>query len=212
MQTTTHRVAVIVGSARNGGNGAGLAAWLANVAERQFNASGAAIELVTVDPQEHPEPFGPVLDGSRFPGQVKNPDDYISPAIGEWSRFISSCSALAIVSPEYNGGYPGQLKNSIDQLYHEWSNKPTLLLTYGSGGGLRAQAQLQSILQSVKLQVLADPVAVKLPPSFIGGKDRVLSTGGQFPEFLSAHEPGVTKALLELSERLLNPKVSGESN
>ncbi|KAI0695180.1 NADPH-dependent FMN reductase, partial [Cytidiella melzeri] len=128
------RVAVIIGSSRQGGNGAGIAAWTSRLLQHHLDASGVPSDVVTVDPRVSPHPFGPVVDGSRFPGQIANPDDYGSPAIRDWSRFISSCSAFAIVSPEYNGGYPGELKNSIDHLYHEWSHKPVLLLTYGGGG------------------------------------------------------------------------------
>jgi len=37
---------------------------------------------------------------------------------------ISKADGLIIVSPEYNHGYPGELKMMLDMLYEEYSAKP----------------------------------------------------------------------------------------
>jgi NAD(P)H-dependent FMN reductase len=208
MQAAARRIGVIVGSSRRGGNGAGIGAWVSQQIQREADAFGVPFNVVTVDPRASPHPFGPVTDGSRLPAQVTNSEDYSSPAIREWSKFVKGCSAFAIVSPEYNGGYPGELKNSIDHLYHEWANKPVLLLTYGSGGGLRVSAQLQTILTSIKMQVLDKPLAVKIPPGYISGPDRVQANSTTFPEFLTEYEPQVTKAVQDMARKLLTPPES----
>lgn len=66
---------------------------------------------------------------------------------------IASAQALLIVTPEYNYGVPGVLKNAID-----WASrpayrsplalKPTALMSAASSqvGGARAQAQLRQVL------------------------------------------------------------------
>ena len=204
MQAATRRIGVIVGSSRHGGNGAGIAAWVANNLQKQLKASSVPADVVTVDPRVSPHPFGPIIEGHRIPAQIVNAEDYGTPALQEWSKFVSSCSAFAVVSPEYNGGYPGELKNSLDHLYHEWANKPVILLTYGSGGGLRVSDQLKTILTSLKLEVI-DPVAVTIPRTFISGSDRVSTNSTEFPEFLKEFEPQVTKAVRDLAGKLSKP-------
>lgn len=195
------RVGLLVGSSRHGGNGAGLAHWVSSLLDRRLNAAEKTVEIITVDPKLPPHPFGPVVDGSKLPAQISDPSLYPSPTIQNWSKLISSCSAFAVVSPEYNGGYPGELKNSLDHLYKEWAGKPVMLVTYGGGGGLRCSAQLQSVLTSLKLQVVESPVGIVLPRSFSGGPERVLP-GDTYPEFLSPYEELIQKAADALKDKI----------
>jgi NAD(P)H-dependent FMN reductase len=50
-----------------------------------------------------------------------------------------------LVSPEYNHGMPGGVKNAIDFLYNEWIGKPALIVTYGIFGGLKSSEQLAGV-------------------------------------------------------------------
>lgn len=196
---------MLVGSSRQGGNGAGIAYWLSTILKRQLNTPNQSVEVVAVNPTVPPHPLGAVVDGSRLPAQVTDPSTYASPAVQEWSKFVSSCAGFAVVSPEYNGGYPGELKNSFDHLFHEWANKPVLLLTYGGGGGTRVAAQLQLLMPAFKMKVVANPVSITLPRSFIGGPDRVLADNDDFPEFLSNYEGPVSSAAAQLARSLFSP-------
>ena len=47
-----------------------------------------------------------------------------------------------VVTPEYNGGMPGVLKNALDHLFAEWTNKAVGFVSYGANGGARAVVQL----------------------------------------------------------------------
>jgi NAD(P)H-dependent FMN reductase len=51
---------------------------------------------------------------------------------------IASFDGFVIVTPEYNHGPSGVLKNAIDYLYAEWNNKAVGFVSYGSVGGARA--------------------------------------------------------------------------
>lgn len=199
------RIGVIVGSSRQGGNGAGIAQWLSSTIHRQINSSGQPVEVITVDPATAPLPLGPVIEGTRFPAQITNAADYASPAVQEWSKFVSSCAGLAIVSPEYNSGYPGELKNALDHLFHEWAGKPVLLLTYGAGGGMKASTQLQVVLPALKMRMLEDQVAIKLPPSYIAGTDRVRAGSEDWPMFLKEYEVEMASAVEQLAKSLVSP-------
>lgn len=77
---------------------------------------------------------------------------------------ISQADALLFVTPEYNHGIPGVLKNAID-----WASRPVgrsplagkpaaiMGATRGMWGTIRAQVQLRQVLAATKTQVLLKP-------------------------------------------------------
>lgn len=198
MTIITRKVGLIVASARKGGNAAGIASWLKPVIQTRLNKANQAkpFEVVTVDPTSAPFPAGPLTDGSKFPAQVTKPEDYSSPAVREWSQFVTSCSAFVILLPEYNGGYPGELKNALDQLFHEWAKKPVTVVSYGGGGGGHAAKQLTEIVKNLQLQPTETQPQIRVPRELIGGTERVQTTSS----FLSEYEPTVEKAAEELEQ------------
>ncbi len=60
---------------------------------------------------------------------------------------ISKADGLIIVSPEYNHGYPGELKMMLDLLYEEYAGKPLGIVGVSSGplGGARMVEQLRLV-------------------------------------------------------------------
>jgi len=63
------------------------------------------------------------------------------------SEKISKADALIIVSPEYNHGYPGELKMMLDMLYEEYAGKPLGIVGVSSGplGGARMVEKLRLV-------------------------------------------------------------------
>ena len=55
------------------------------------------------------------------------------------------------MTPEYNHGIPGALKNAIDFLFKEWNNKVAGFVSYGSAGGVRAVEQSRLVMAEVKV-------------------------------------------------------------
>ena len=210
MSPIIKRIALIVGSSRAGGNGPGLANWLSPIVQSRldratsanFNPSTKPFEVIIVDPTAPPHPLGPVVDGSRMPSQIHNSAEYASESIRSWSAFVASCSGFVFLTPEYNGGYPGELKNAIDHIFWEWKDKAALVVSYGGGGGARSSAQLQVVLNSVKLKLTNTNVQIKLPKQFSGGADRVPLEGADFPEFLAQYVQPVEAATDELVQLL----------
>jgi len=83
------------------------------------------------------------------------------------SRAVSESDGVLIVTPEYNHGIPGVLKNALD-----WASQPfqkstfrhkpvTLISTsLSSTGGVRAQYQLRETLHSMLARVVPGPEVV----------------------------------------------------
>jgi NAD(P)H-dependent FMN reductase len=69
------------------------------------------------------------------------------PRLQEFADKIARADSLIIVSPEYNNGYPGVLKNALDYLLPEYERKPFGIVTVSAGGfgGLTCLAQLRLV-------------------------------------------------------------------
>ena len=69
------------------------------------------------------------------------------PRLREYADKIARADSIIIVSPEYNNGYPGVLKNALDYLLPEYERKPIGIVTVSAGGfgGLTCLAQLRLV-------------------------------------------------------------------
>ncbi len=85
------------------------------------------------------------------------------PGLPEFSEKIARSDALVIVTPEYNNGYPGVLKNALDYLLPEYKRKPIGIVTVSAGGfgGINCLSQLRL----VTLGMGAFPIPAALPVS-----------------------------------------------
>lgn len=83
------------------------------------------------------------------------------PGLTEFASAVGNADALLVVTPEYNNGYPGVLKNALDYLLPEYKRKPVGIVTVSSGdfGGVNCLAQLRHIF----LHMGAVPVPARLP-------------------------------------------------
>ena len=87
---------------------------------------------------------------------------------GLLAETIVSFDPCVFVTPGYNHGPAGALKNAIDYLYREWNNKAAGFVGYGGAGGTRAVEQWRLIMAEV--QVASDvPTFVSLATEIITG-------------------------------------------
>lgn len=77
---------------------------------------------------------------------------------------VASSDAVLIVTPEFNHGVPGVLKNTLDWLSRPaftscFQGKPVLFATHSPGalGGVRAQYQMRETLASMLCQLVPLP-------------------------------------------------------
>lgn len=73
------------------------------------------------------------------------------PIVEEFVGAMGRADGFVIVTPEYNFGIPGTLKNVLDSLFDEWNRKPFGFITAGStSGGVRAQDQLRQVISGIR--------------------------------------------------------------
>src|SRR5206468_12600854 len=140
------RIAIIIGSTRPGRKGKAVAKWVYESAQKH---SDAEIELVDIKDFDLPlldEPVSPIM------GQ------YIHQHTKTWSEKIASFDAYVFVTPEYNHGTSGALKNAIDFLYHEWTNKAAGFIGYGGTAGARAAEHLRLGVAALPVATVGAPV------------------------------------------------------
>jgi NAD(P)H-dependent FMN reductase len=144
------KIAIIVGSTRPGRNGEAVARWVYEIAQ---NRSDAEFELVDIKDFNLPlldEPMPPIM------GQ------HSKPHTKTWAAKIGSFDGFVFVTPEYNHGISGALKNAIDFLYREWTNKAAGFVSYGSAGGARAVEQLRLVLAEVEVATVRNQVLLSM--------------------------------------------------
>jgi NAD(P)H-dependent FMN reductase len=81
----------------------------------------------------------------------------------EFADKIARADSIVIVTPEYNNGYPGVLKNALDYLSPEYKRKPVAIVTVSGGGfgGIYCLAQLRLVVFGMG----AFPIPASLPVS-----------------------------------------------
>jgi NAD(P)H-dependent FMN reductase len=75
---------------------------------------------------------------------------------------LVAADGIIVVSPEYNHGYPGVLKNALDYYFAQFKRKPVAIVTVSAGGfgGVNCWAQLVTVLNH--MGALVSPVTVPI--------------------------------------------------
>ncbi|MFI8822432.1 NADPH-dependent FMN reductase [Streptomyces sp. NPDC053431] len=151
------RVAVLVGSVREGRQAGAVTDWFLAVAERH-----GGLELDVVDLAEVDLPLA-------MPDWGAGPSPRAAAALAEVSPRLAAADAFVVVTPEYNHSFPAVLKNLIDWHRPEWQAKPVGFVSYGGlGGGLRAVEQLRLVFAELHATTVRDAVSLHGPWSGLG--------------------------------------------
>ncbi len=146
MADKTFNVISICGSLRKGSYNAALARTLPSLAP--------AAMAITPAPawEKFPVYNADIQTSSGFPAEVT-----------AWADAIRSADGVIIVSPEYNWGIPGGLKNAIDWSSRlkdvPFTNKPVALQSCSGGllGGGRMQYHLRMALTTLDAMMFGKP-------------------------------------------------------
>lgn len=97
-------------------------------------------------------------DAGRLPHY--NADVTDNPEVADFVDQVASADGVLFITPEYNYGVPGLLKNAIDWASRPayasvFKDKPCFIITVSGGvlGGVRAQAHLKYILNGMLARV-----------------------------------------------------------
>ena len=148
MGSTKQSVAIIIASTRNLRAGPRVVDFVKEVLDKKADTTG--IDLSILDLADFKLP---VFDEDLIPGQVKDSSVYTHDHTKAWSAAIKKHDSYVFVSPEYNYGVPGGVKNAIDYLKHEWDGKPVAIVTYGLFGGSYSSENLNHVLGKMGLRV-----------------------------------------------------------
>jgi NAD(P)H-dependent FMN reductase len=104
----------------------------------------------------------PLLDEPVPPSQGKYSKDHTK----AWAATIAPYDGFVFVTPEYNHGTSGALKNAIDFLYREWNNKAAGFVGYGRAGGARAIENLRTVMAELMIADVRVQVMLSLFADF----------------------------------------------
>jgi NAD(P)H-dependent FMN reductase len=179
------KIAVIVGSTREGRQTDKLAVWTAKEVEK-------VAEVETLDLADYPMPFFDEAISPRY-----NPERQPEPRVKKWLDKIAEFDGYVMVTPEYNRSTSAVLKNAIDFLDYQMEKKPVAIVAHGSTGGAQAVASLRIALPGVG--------AVTVPQALFFS-DRVgeaINEEGVLKEELQDNPYGPQANLKTLSEALV---------
>ena len=144
------RIGIIIGSTRPGRVGDQVARWVLDHAAQRDDAEFELVDLVDY--------ALPHLDEAIPASAGKYANDHTR----AWAQKVDSFDGYVFVTPEYNHGYPGVLKNALDYFLPQFKRKPVALVTVSAGGhgGVNAWAQLVTVLVFMGAIVLPQTVAV----------------------------------------------------
>jgi NAD(P)H-dependent FMN reductase len=143
------KIAVIVGSVREGRVTDKLARWVAEEV-------GKNADVETLDLRDYPLPLFNEAKSPRF-----SPDYSPVPEAKKWVSKLGEFDGYVIVTAEYNRAQPGVLKNAFDYVDNGVVNKPVALVAHGTTGGAQAVASLRITLPGNGLVTLPDALYFK---------------------------------------------------
>jgi len=179
------KLAVIVGSVREGRVTDRLAKWAAEEAAKHA-------EVEVLDLKDYPMPFFDEAISPRY-----NPERKAVPAVKKFLDKIAEFDGYIVVTPEYNRSTSGVLKNAIDYLDYQMEQKPVALVGHGSSGGAQAIANLRMAFPGVG--------AVTIPTALFFSQrvGEVLDEEGTLAQEVKAAPYGPHNALEAQVENLL---------
>jgi NAD(P)H-dependent FMN reductase len=136
------RLVIVIASIRRGRFGAVPARWLSEETSRD-----GRFEVDVID-----------LAEARLPEVAGEP---APPAVRDLAPWLAAADAFVVVTPEYNGSFPGPLKTAVDWFREEWRRKPVGFVCYGGpAAGLRAVEHLRQVFTDLDAMTVRDTVTI----------------------------------------------------
>lgn len=150
MTSTPLRLAVIIGSVREGRFGPVVANWFAEQARRHGTFEIDLIDLADYDLPHALPAVSPLME--------PNP---VRPGNGEeLARRLTAADAFVVVTPDINRSFPASIKTVIDWHFTQWNRKTIGFVGYsGKSGGLLAIEGLRAVFNELNAHTVRDYVS-----------------------------------------------------
>lgn len=149
MTSTPPRLAVIIGSVREGRFGPVVANWFAERARAH-----GGFEVDVIDLADYPLPHAlPAVSPLMDPNPVRPGNT------AELAERLADADAFVVVTPDINRSFPASLKTAIDWHFTQWDRKTVGFVGYGgSTGGLLAIESLRTVFNELNAHTVRSTV------------------------------------------------------
>lgn len=151
------KIAIILGSVRDGRNAPQVGEWVKEVAEAHGNAEYSIIDL---------KDYNMPLFYKRFSEYDGSEEEYSR--LKELQEKTIEADGYVFITQEYNHSITSALKNYLDLYYAEFNNKSAGIVSYGSFMGGRAAEHLRGILSELQVAHVRNHVGLSLFTDFEG--------------------------------------------
>ncbi|WP_214759959.1 NAD(P)H-dependent oxidoreductase [Exiguobacterium sp. s129] len=144
-------IGIVLGSTREGRVSPQVGEWVKELADKRGDANYEVIDIADYN-----------LPLLGEPGQDAS-------GAAAWSEKIAQMDGFIFIVQEYNHSIAASLKNALDYLRLEWTNKAAGIVSYGSVGGARATEHLRGILSELSIAHVRVHPALSLFTDFENG-------------------------------------------
>jgi NAD(P)H-dependent FMN reductase len=153
------RIAIVLGSTRPGRRACCVGEWVLREASPR---QGVTFDIVDLVDQ------GLSLFDQSPPATQ---DSYSHPGGQAWAARMAAYDSFIFVVPEYNRSIPAALKNALDFLHLECSDKAAGIVSYGyEAGGARAADHLRQVLTELEVAHVRHNVLLFIKTDFIADR------------------------------------------
>lgn len=169
MSTTPMRLAIVIGSVREGRFGPVVASWFAEQATADGRFAVETIDLADY-PLSHVLPAVPPL---------MDPNPQRPAGMEVLTERLAQADAVVIVTPDINRSYPASVKTAIDWHLTEWDRKTIGFVGYsGASGGLHAISHLREVFNELNAHAVRDYVSFPRYYELFGADGKLLDPAG----------------------------------
>jgi NAD(P)H-dependent FMN reductase len=148
------KIGIVLGSRRPGRKSEVVGHWLLEQARARTDAEFEMVDIAHYKLPILDEPIPPSMH------------QYQSAHTKALAARVATFDGYIFVTPEYNHGPSGALKNAIDFVYKEWNNKAAGFVGYGTVGAARAIEQLRLVLAECQIATVRAQVGLSLFTDF----------------------------------------------
>lgn len=185
-------IQIIVCSVREGRIGDQVAKWVTETTKALVKKTNYSIEVVDLKDWHLPMDDEPNLPKNKL---------YTKEHTKAFSKKIDSANAFIFVTPKYNDSYPASLKNAIDHLYSEWSNKPAAIVNYTYSNNPTVINILGDLLTYLKMKLVKDSTIVLLSKDMYNKENRIADYRTAFANFNNLLNTTIQQLISMLDEK-----------